>query len=134
MSPECVTADCQSSYCQKSMIVWRTMLGQVLDLVAEETFQSLPQKFPQGPGHQPQFLSVACLGLSNLASQSHHWASCGRKPTEHSSTKETCRSQSQQSNLHFHCSTHAHSYPMRGRAFWARIGLTSIFGPMVASV
>ena len=56
-----------------------------------------------------------------------------RKPTEHSSTEETCRSQSQQSNLHFHCSTHAHSYPMRGRAFWARIGLTSIFGPMVAS-
>ena len=43
------------------------MLGQVLDLVAEETFQSLPQKFPRGPGHQPQFLSVACLGLSNLA-------------------------------------------------------------------
>lgn len=131
ISPECVSADCQSSYCQEPVTVWRIISGQELDWVAEKTFQRVRQRVPQRPGHKPQFLGVVCSGPSNLASQSHHRGACGRKLTDLSGTARKWPPKARATSTFTAAPTH--SCPMCGRVLRARIGLTSIFGLIVPS-
>ena len=84
--PECVSADSQSSYCQEPVTVWRIISGQELDWVAEKTFQRLPQRVPQRPGHNPSSWESFVQDRPTWLSKVTTGAPCGRKLTDLSGT------------------------------------------------
>lgn len=113
----CLTGDRQSSYCMENSVGASARLG------GRRNVSKTSQRVPQRPGHQHQYLGVAWPGSSSFAWQSHQRGPVRQKTD--GPLKQRKRAAPKARATFKSIAAPTLSCLMCGRAFWARIGLTS---------